>query len=51
MNSCFYGYLVNWYEGVFWYYGIGFDENLIFDIGGFLIFMRNLSEFFIVLDV
>jgi hypothetical protein len=50
-NSRFYGHLVNWYEGISWHYGIGLDENLIFDTGGLSIFTRNPSEFFIVPDV
>ena len=51
MKSLFYGRLVNWYEGASWHYGIGLQDNLIFDTGGFSIFTRNSSEFFLVPDV
>jgi hypothetical protein len=51
LNSQDYGYLVNWYEGVSWHYGINLKENLIFDTGGFSIFERNARDFFVVPDV
>ncbi|MGL5032573.1 MAG: hypothetical protein ACRC6M_02080 [Microcystaceae cyanobacterium] len=51
INSLFYGRLVNWYEGVSWHYGIGLQDDLIFDTGGFSIFTRNPNEFFLVPDV
>lgn len=50
-KSLFYGKLLNWHENLVWHYGIGINDDLIFDTASFHLFSIETQDIHIVPDV